>query len=312
MPSLGDAVPPFRPDSTRLTIGQVAALTGITPGRIRHYEARGLVRLAHAESGYRHFTAPDVLRLLHIDLLRSLGMGLDEIRQSLVPSSDGLREALQRHRDTLAAERDRIDRLLGAVDSALGGPADAADHIVARVAAAHRESLGIFGRLAQPLSTGAAEAYGRLLGGDWGLPVPALFGQMVLPPAVTELLERLVLVPQHPVLFERMRGLAARILSLVAEDAGPAAADELAAAWVRSQADDPLPEPVAAPVRAALARVGSVEVLNRGFELWAESISPLAAQVLRAIRREARRRGLLALAAVVVTRRDRAPRPPAA
>ncbi|HUY61019.1 MAG TPA: MerR family transcriptional regulator, partial [Candidatus Dormibacteraeota bacterium] len=60
----------------RLTIGDVAALTGITPGRIRHYEARGLVSLAHAPSGYRFFRAADVLRLLHIDLLRSLGFGL--------------------------------------------------------------------------------------------------------------------------------------------------------------------------------------------------------------------------------------------
>ncbi|HVA21113.1 MAG TPA: MerR family transcriptional regulator [Candidatus Micrarchaeia archaeon] len=294
------------PDPTRLNIGQVAALTGITPGRIRHYEARGLVRLDHAASGYRHFSAADVLRLLHIDLLRSLGMGLDEIRRSLSGGSQDLRAALLRHRETLGGERDRIDRLLRAVDTALAEPEAPAERIVARVASAHRESLGIFGRLAQPLSDQASAAFGRLLGEDWGLPVPALFGQMVLPAAITDLLERLALVPEHPLLFQRMRGLAARILALVAEDAPPAAADRLGSEWVQSQIDAPLPEPVATLFRSACARAQAVDVLNRGFELWAESISPLAAQVLRTTRREAGRRGLVVLGMVVVSRRPAA------
>jgi len=290
-----------------LTIGQVAALTGITPGRIRHYEQRGLVRLAHAESGYRHFAAQDVLRLLHIDLLRSLGMGLDEIAASLRPGPDGLRDALGRHRDTLARERQRLDRLLAAVDTALRDPDLPPDRMVARVASAHRESLGIFGRLAAPLSDGAADAYRLLLGGDWGLPVPELFGQMVLPAAVTDLLERLVQVPDHVVLFERMHQLATRILALVAEEPHSAAADDLAVAWVRSQVRDPLPEAVARLFREALARTPSVAVLNRGFEVWAESISPLAAQVLRTTAREARRQGQITLAVVVVPRRAPGP-----
>ncbi len=294
MPDLGPS---------RLNIGQVAALTGITAGRIRHYETRGLIRPAHTASGYRHFSAADVLRLLHIDLLRSLGMGLEEIGRSLGGGSADLRAALRRHQATLVAERDRLERLLAAVEAALADPQAAQERMVARVAEAQRDTLGIFGRPVRPLSDHARAEYARLLGDDWGLPVPALFGQMVLPPTITELLEALLLVPEHPDLFRRMRGLAAQILALVAAGAEPRAADRLGVDWVHSQLAAPLPPAIATLVRAACARAQATDLLNRGFELWAESISPLAAEVLRATRREAKRRGVLVLGAIVVPRR---------
>ena len=80
-----------------LSIGEVAALTGIKPGRIRHYEVKGLVMPAYGQSGYRCFGETEVLRLLYIDLLRSSGMGLEAIRRSVLAAPGDLRVALDRH-----------------------------------------------------------------------------------------------------------------------------------------------------------------------------------------------------------------------
>src|SRR5487761_308989 len=86
-----------------LKIGEAATLTGVSRGRIRHYQSQGLIRPAQSPSGYRYFSAEELLRLLQIDLLRSLGMGLPDIRRSLPGQfrGDSLRSTLQRHRATL-------------------------------------------------------------------------------------------------------------------------------------------------------------------------------------------------------------------
>ncbi|SRR5713226_1072350 len=211
------------PGTTSLHIGDVSALTGILAGRIRHYEAQELIVPGHLASGYRTFSVDDVLRLLHIDLLRSLGMGLRDIRASVGSDSLGLRDALERHRDALTAQQRRLKLLLDAVDQALAEPDRDPQELVGRLASAHRESLGAFGRLERPLSTEAAETYRQLLGG-WDLPVPELFAQMLLPEPVSELLERLASTPGREVLFDRLRGLAERVIAVVI--AGDTAAAE--------------------------------------------------------------------------------------
>ncbi len=284
----------------RLTIGEVAALTGITPGRIRHYEARGLLSLAHAPSGYRFFRAADVLRLLHIDLLRSLGFGLAEIRESLGPDEHGLVAALARHRQALLAERARLDRLVEAVDQALAHPDQPAEAVAAHVASAHRDSLGIFGRLTEPLSDPAAETYADLLGG-WELPVSPVLGRLMLPAPVTGLLERLAQHPGHPLVFDRMRKLAAEVMSLSQDpQATESDADHLARRWVDGQLAQPLPPSISAIFEAVVPRMPQLDTVNQGFQLWAESISPLAARVLRTMQAEARRAGASLLGAIVV------------
>ena len=50
------------PQPGSLFIGDVTALTGITAGRIRHYETIGLIAPDHLESGYRTFRPADVRR----------------------------------------------------------------------------------------------------------------------------------------------------------------------------------------------------------------------------------------------------------
>ncbi len=294
----------------RLKIGEASTLTGVTAGRIRHYQKMGLLAPTQSASGYRYFEAADLLRILQIDLLRSLGMGLEEIAQSLPQEarSNSLRAALERHRQTLIAERDRLDSLLAAVERALATPSASAESVAAYLASAHstpRESLGIFGRLSTPLSDRAAASWERLLGFGADLPVPAIFGRMLLPPQVTEVLERLAEAAGNEILFDRVRGLAADILALSGTSGNARSTPrELAASWIESFDVVRLPPEVEAALDSTVPRIRELGVLNQGFQLWAESISPTAGQVLRLIQDEAQRHHLLVLGVLPAHRRS--------
>ncbi len=65
----------------RLLIGETAELLGITRKAIRHYEKLGLLgEPPRTQSGYRVYTADDLLRLHRIKTLQSLGLSLDRIK----------------------------------------------------------------------------------------------------------------------------------------------------------------------------------------------------------------------------------------
>lgn len=69
--------------STLLRIGEVAALTGLTPRTIRYYEELGLLSpLTRTEGDYRLYSRGDVARLEEIARLKDLlGFSLAEIKQ---------------------------------------------------------------------------------------------------------------------------------------------------------------------------------------------------------------------------------------
>jgi DNA-binding transcriptional MerR regulator len=285
-----------------LSIGEVAALTGIKPGRIRHYEAKGLVTPGYGASGYRSFGESEVLRLLYIDLLRSSGMGLEAIRKSVSSDAGDLRLALERHATVLRAERDRLDRILVVVESAVAGSAvdDSDDSLIERLAKVQRNSLGSFGRLAQALSPEAESALHDLLVEGWSVPVPFLFQQMLLPEPVTDLLERLVRADGHQILFERLHQLADRIVALGDEGKGEQEAEQLGIDWIRLQLDDPPPPEVARVLQVWGPALADLPVVREGFLLWAEALSPAAGVAFRAMAAEARRRRVGIIAALVI------------
>ena len=305
--------PPMGSDGGLLKIGEAATLTGVSPGRIRHYQSQGLIQPARSLSGYRYFSADDLVRILQIDLLRSLGMGLSDIRNSLPGQlqEDSLRAALKRHRTTLQAERDRLGRLLAAVDLALESEDASAESVATLLASANstpRDSLGIFGRLCKPLSEEAAGIYQEILGGGWGLPVPSIFGRMLLPAAVTDLLEQVAHAEGYQELFRRVRDLAAAILQLSSPPSpGPPHPQKLAVDWLESLTRAPLPEEVQSALDQTIPRIRGLEVLNQGFQLWAESISPPAAEVLRSLEEEVERRALMVLGVLVAIPQRRRP-----
>ena len=82
----------------RLRIGEVARLVGVTTKTVRHYEKVGLLgEPERSGSGYRLYTADDLLRLHRVRRLQSLGLSLDRIKGGLGEpgAGTGLREVLE-------------------------------------------------------------------------------------------------------------------------------------------------------------------------------------------------------------------------
>lgn len=279
----------------QLLIGDVTALTGIAPGRIRHYEKIGLLRADYLPNGYRVFDAEQVLELLRIDLLRSLGVSIKDIRR--LADQSALAGVLDEHRALLAAERDRLDQLVAAIDAATDMPdADIDEGILRRLATTHRDSIGVIGRLSTPLSPATAAMYSDLFN-EWELPVPALFGQMVLPPAASTLLAELAETPGREMLFGRLRQLARDVIDM---GESRSAAMKLAHTWVDGQLADPLPDDVVAALRTVQPVLEHDPVIVQGFRTWAGSIAPGAADFIDETAKEAARRGVATVSVIVL------------
>ena len=293
-----------------MLIGDVTALTGIASGRIRHYEKIGLLRAEHLSNGYRVFDVEQVLDLLRIDLMRSLGVSINDIQRLIEGGRTTLAGVLDEHRTLLMRQRDRLDQLIAAIDrsraesrAATDTDADVNEDILRRLATTHRDSIGVIGRLSAPLSAPVAAMYADLFD-EWELPVPVLFGQMVLPPAASTLLAQLAETPGREVLFDRLRNLAGDVIGLGDDRA---AATELAQHWIDQQLADPLPDDVVGVLRAVQPLLEHDPVIVQGFRAWAGSINPAAAHFLDEIARQTARRGLAAVSVIVLPAPGAAP-----
>ncbi len=106
-----------------MLIGQLARASGVSVRMLRHYDRVGLLHPGRRTSaGYREYTEADITRLMHIEALRSLGLGLAEVGTALDdPDFDpaatiaGLRDDLQRR---IAGEQRLVD-LLSSLSSSL-------------------------------------------------------------------------------------------------------------------------------------------------------------------------------------------------
>ncbi len=67
----------------RLSIGEVAARSGLATSAIRFYEAEGLVRASRTEGGQRLFARHTLRRLAFIRSAQRVGLSLDEIADAL-------------------------------------------------------------------------------------------------------------------------------------------------------------------------------------------------------------------------------------
>lgn len=287
----------------QLLIGDVTALTGIASGRIRHYEKIGLLRANHLSNGYRVFDVEQVLDLLRIDLMRSLGVSINDIARLADGGHVTLAEVLDEHRTLLVRQRDRLDQLIAAIDESRAvtdrRAADVSEHILRKLATTHRDSIGVIGRLSAPLPAPVAAMYADLFD-EWELPVPALFGQMVLPPAASTLLAQLAETPGRQVLFDRLRRLAGEVVAL--SECGTAAS-ELARSWIDRQVAEALPRDVVDVLRGVQPLLERDPVIVQGFRAWAGSINPGAAQFIDEIAVQTTCRGLEAVSVIVLPAR---------
>ncbi len=96
----------------RLTVGQAAGDTGLSPKAIRLYEARGLLPPAdRTPSGYRLYSDHDVAVLRFIRQAKALGLRLAEIKEIIDLQRRGA-QPCQRVLGILEARIQEIDRIL--------------------------------------------------------------------------------------------------------------------------------------------------------------------------------------------------------
>jgi DNA-binding transcriptional MerR regulator len=99
------------------TVGELAALAGVTVRTLHHYDRIGLLTPSgRTSAGYRVYELPDVDRLQQVLLYRGLGFGLEEIGSLLDDPDVDAGEHLRRQHRLLLEQRDRTDRMVAAVE----------------------------------------------------------------------------------------------------------------------------------------------------------------------------------------------------
>lgn len=90
-----------------MKIGELAKATGLTPSRIRFYEAEGLISEApRQDNGYRNYPPETALILMLIDRAQRFGFSLEQIRQVL-PQGKGT----WNHEGLVASLESRVDEI---------------------------------------------------------------------------------------------------------------------------------------------------------------------------------------------------------
>lgn len=110
-----------------LTIGEVARRSGFATSAVRYYEREGLLLSRRTTGGQRRYERSVLRRLAFIRAARTVGLGLDEVREALATLPDGRtptradwtrmsrswRSRLDAQIDALVALRDGLDSCIG-------------------------------------------------------------------------------------------------------------------------------------------------------------------------------------------------------
>lgn len=194
-----------------LHIGELARLVGVTPKTIRHYHKVGLLaEPERTETGYRLYTAHDLMRVQRIRRLQSFGLSLQQVKKVLgeVNQEHTLREVLQSLDQELAKQIQALEERRQQISKLLSKP----------------ESDG---QMAPQLSSATQFAYEQL-GGYLSQISPALWeielktnellDSFVWPEAYQQQIKHMVqYFVEHPTSYERLLALGERIIVLMDE-----------------------------------------------------------------------------------------------
>ncbi len=110
-----------------LTIGDVAARTGLTVSAIRFYESRGLVKPDRTAGGQRQFVRADIRRLSFILIAQQMGLTIEEISDVLsglpdkrTPTKEDWTRISRRFRQRLDDHIAMVERLRRRLDGCIG------------------------------------------------------------------------------------------------------------------------------------------------------------------------------------------------
>jgi MerR family redox-sensitive transcriptional activator SoxR len=110
-----------------LSIGELAARTGLSVSAIRYYEAEGLIAPPRSPGGQRRFFRADIRRLSFVMIVQKLGYSVGEIRALLAGLPEGrtptqsdwtrlsksMRADLTKRLETISRLRDQLDGCIG-------------------------------------------------------------------------------------------------------------------------------------------------------------------------------------------------------
>jgi len=98
-----------------LTIGEVAARSGLAPSALRYYESQGLIEATRTPGGARRYARTVLRRLAVIRAARNVGLSLPEIRSALGTLPDGRPPTVRDWARLSEDWRDRLDEQIAAL-----------------------------------------------------------------------------------------------------------------------------------------------------------------------------------------------------
>jgi DNA-binding transcriptional MerR regulator len=104
----------------KLTVKQLADLSGISVRTLHHYDKIGLLKPGvRSESRYRYYGSDEALRLQQILLYREIGLELAAIRDILDEPGFDVKAALENHKRSLKRQQERLKTLIHTVDQTI-------------------------------------------------------------------------------------------------------------------------------------------------------------------------------------------------
>lgn len=189
---------------TKLQIGEIAQLLGITQKALRHYHKVGLLQEPErSDGGYRLYSAADLLRVQRIRRLQALGLSLKQIKLVLgdPEHEQTLRAVLHTIDEELAAQIRVLEQRRASIKKILeeNAPETPPSPTLAYV----QEHLGDYlAHLSPELRELETKTYTLLDGFNW-------------PPEYRESIEKLTqYFEQHPALYQHLLVLAERLAAL--------------------------------------------------------------------------------------------------
>ncbi len=107
----------------RMPIKEFARLSGVSVRTLHYYDQIGLLRPAAVDeqTGYRYYDEASLLRMQEILFYRELDFPLKSILEILSSPHYNKEEALVEQKELLILKKERLERLIGAIDGALKG-----------------------------------------------------------------------------------------------------------------------------------------------------------------------------------------------
>lgn len=99
----------------QMRIGELAATAGVTPRTVRYYESLGLLPEPARRGAHRSYDATDVKRLRRIEVLKGLGLSLDEVREVIEAYADESPRAKRKVAEVLRRQLAETDSKLAAL-----------------------------------------------------------------------------------------------------------------------------------------------------------------------------------------------------